>query len=425
MIEQRNRKWLLLIPLACLVACSQLLFADTIVLDEHEEFGDTRWGAIPYVFATDSLGTAVGVGAFISGVHQPQSGLVGSAFVTDNDSWLLAGALQNFRFDSLNRWFFDLYAQRSHFTDQRFYEGSNDSEKDHFLPGVSDDLHLEATSLYVLPVGAAKDNPLTVHKTSKGMRLSAPQGGKEWNPLASGKTILGTRYFYRYRDLQEIEREELLSASTNGLEVWLDYDNTDFLPNPTFGSRQKLTVSRDFGWFDSSNSWTNLTLDVSKYFNLGTSSWFRQQVLALDFWTSHTPSWDLDEDTERVNHRPPPGFGSELGGFDRLRAFPTGRFQDKSAVYYGAELRLTPQINGLDKLPLLKYLEIDWWQVVGFVEAGRVAPEYGADLFTKDLKWDVGLSFRIMTFRQPLRLDWATSDEDWSIWAMYSQPFSR
>jgi len=426
----------LLLPVFTLLLAIVLpVRADYITLDEKEVFGETRWGALPYFFSTDSLGTAIGAGAFISGVHQPQSSLVGTAFITDNDSWLVAGALRNFRFDDLERWFFNFYLQGSHFTDQRFYEspgrttepraGSNDSSKDDFISGISNDLHLEFTARYVLPIGAGRDNPLTVYRTRKGMRLSPPQGGRTWNPLESGKTVIGTRYFYRYRDLKELNEEDKVTANTNGIEIWLDHDNTDFLPNPTFGSRQKLTIIRDFGWFDSANSWTNLQLDLSKYFDLGTSDWFRQQVLALNFWTSNTPTWDYDPKTGYTDHRPPPGFGSELGGYDRMRGYPLGRFHDKAAVYYGAELRLTPVVNGLDKVPLLEFFEIDWWQVAGFAEMGRVAPDWDSDLLFKDLKWDVGLSLRIMTFRQPIRLDWAISDEDWSIWAMYDQPYSR
>ena len=390
---------------------------------------------MPYLFATESLGTALGAGAFIGGIRQPQSSLTATAFTTNNESWLAAGSLNNLRFDGLDRWFFDIYALTAHFTDQRYYDsidrstqdsaGSNDSSPDDFLSGVSNDLHLEFTLRYPLAIGAARDDPLTIHRTRKGLLLSEPQGGAAWNPLQSGKTLVGARYFHRYRDLQEIEREELLAVSTNGVEIWLDYDNTDFLPNPSRGSRQKLTLTRDFGWFNSSGSWTNLELDASKYFDLGRSAWFRQQVLALNFWTSYTPSWAVDQVSGRVAHRPPPGFGASLGGFDRLRAFPEGRFHDKAAVYYAAELRLIPQVNGLNRLPLLKHLEIDWWQLAGFAEAGRVAPAYHRELFTEDLKWDVGLSFRLMAFRLPLRLDWAISEEDQSLWAMYSQPFAR
>ena len=299
------------------------VFATSVTLDESERFGDTRRGAIPYAFSTDSLGTVLGIGGFVSGINQPQSRLVGTAFVSDNDSWLAAVSLGNYRFDALDRWFFSLYAQSSHFTDQRFYAtvdnrsadraGSNDSSKDDFITGVSNDTHLEFTVRYPLSIGSAKDDPLTTYRTRRGLLISAPLGGEEWNPLTSGKTILGGQYFFRHRDLQQIAQEDLLSVNTNGLSFWLDYNNTDFLPNANSGSRQKITLTRDFGWLKSSNSWTNLELDASEYFNLGTSDWFRHQVLALDFWTSYTPDWELDRATGAVDHRPPPEFAAYLG----------------------------------------------------------------------------------------------------------------
>ncbi len=408
--------------------------ADYVTLDENERFGEKRWGVIPYVFSTEALKGGGGLALLGSGFLQPQTGFAATAFYTANDSWLFAAFVRNLRVPGLDRLFIDLYAQGSHFTDQRFYEGvdpetgirfgSNDSNKEQFVSGVSDDLHLELTMRYALPVGAGREAPLTRFRTRRGMRISEPRGGKVWNPLTSGKTIAAARLFYRYRDLERLTREEA-TANTNGIELWLDYDNTDFLPNPSFGSRQKLKLTMDFGWFDSANSWTNIDFDASKYFDLGTSQWFRQQVLALDFWTSYTPTWDLDERTGEVRHGPPPGFGSTLGGYDRLRGFPVGRFIDKAAVYYTGEIRLTPHYNGLDTIPVIQWFDIDWWQVVGFVEAGRVGPEYGGELFFEDLKWDVGLSLRLMAFRQPVRLDWAYSEEGSSIWAMVSQPFSR
>ncbi len=435
MFNSYKHRILSLISFTVLIVCACVVSADSITLDENEEYGETRWGALPYMFSTETLGTAVGAAAFVGSINQPQSSLAATVFKTSNDSWLVGGVLNNLRLEKLDRWFFDIFAVGDHFTDQRFYvstdqtatgrAGSNDSSPDDFVSGISNDLHLELTARYVLPIGAARQNPLTEFRTRAGLLMSDPRGGDEWDPANHGRTLLGTRYFFRYRDLQEVDRQDALSVETNGLKFWLDYDNTDFIRNASRGSRQKLTVTRDFGWFDSSNSWTSIELDASKYFDLGTSGWFRQKVLALDFWTSHTPSWELDSDSGRVNHRPPPGFGSTLGGYDRLRAFPISRFHDRSAVYYGAELRLMPHVNGLDKMPLLKHLEIDWWQLAGFIEAGRVAPAYDTDLFTQDLKWDVGFSFRIMSFRQPLRLDWAISEEDSSIWAMYGQSFAR
>ncbi|MEN8205168.1 MAG: BamA/TamA family outer membrane protein [Pseudomonadota bacterium] len=409
-----------------------------VALDEGESIDEKRTGWLPYLFATDALGTAIGAGGFTAGTLQPQASLFGTGFVTSNDSALISGALNNFRLGD-SRFFTDTFLLLDHFTDQRFYAdldldpsvakaGSNDSDPDDFVSGTSNEVTFEFTVNYALPIGNAKDDPISVYRLKHGLLKSGPVGGSEWNPMTSGKTTLATRFFYTYRDLSKFNSNEddQLEAKTNGLDFRIEYDNTDFPRNPSYGSRQQFKVSRDFGWFDSSNSWTNLQLDMAKYFNLGTSDWFRQQVLALDFWTSSTPTWKTSPDNpQQVTHRPPPSYGSELGGFDRMRAYPSGRFRDKSAVYYAAELRLMPDYQPLHDLPVIKYFEIDWWQIVPFVEVGRVGPEYNSDLFFDNLKVDAGISLRLMAFRAVVRLDWAVSEEGNSVWAMISQPFSR
>lgn len=418
--------------------------SQSIALDEGMRAEDKRTGWLPYAFATDSLGTAAGVAGFSSGNFQYQASLFGTAFVTSNKSALVSAAMSNLRFGN-SRFFIDSFVLLDHFTDQRFYAeykpvpndtraGSNDSDKDDFLTGVSNELTLNLTLKYRLPIGGIEDDPVAVYQLRDGLLKSGPRGGENWNPWSSGQTTLGGKLFYTYRDLSEFEvnisgqnvLDEELVAETNGLELWLEYDNTDFPRNPARGSRQLLKISRDFGWGNSSNSWTNIELDLSKYFDLGRSNWFRQQVLALNFWTSNTTTWKTDPNNPNiVSKRPPPGYGSRLGGFDRLRAYPSGRFHDKAAVYYAAELRLVPQIQPLRDLPVLRYFEIDWWQVAPFIEAGRVAPDYDSDLLFKDLKWSAGIGVRLMAFRLPVRVDFAVSEEGPSVWAMFAQPFSR
>ena len=408
-----------------------------IALDKGQSIDEKRNGWLPYLFATDSLGAAVGVGGFTAGNLQPQSSLFGTAFVTSNKSALLSGAFSNYRLGD-SRFLTDSFVVLDHFTDQRFYvdldqdpsqarAGSNDSDKNDFVSGTSNEVTFNFTLKYPLAIGNARDDPVPVFRLDRGLLHDGPVGGRQWNPLTSGRTTLASRFFYTYRDLSDYgEDEDQLEARTNGLDFWIEYDNTDFPRNPSIGSRQQFMVSHDFGWFDSSNSWTNLELDMTKYFNLGTSNWFKQQVLAMNFWTSNTPTWETSPNNSRqVNHRPPPNYGSVLGGFDRMRAFPSGRFRDKSAVYYAAELRLIPDYQPLRDLPIINYFEIDWWQVVPFVEVGRVGPEYNSELFFKDLKWDAGIGLRMMAFRTVVRLDWAVSDEGSSVWAMISQPFSR
>jgi len=429
------------IPVLCVILlalASPLHAADALIaLDKGQSIDDKRNGWLPYIFATDSLGTAIGAGGFTAGTLQPQTSLFGTAFVTSNKSALLSGAFSNYQLGN-SRFLTDTYLLLDHFTDQRFYvdldldptqakAGSNDSDKNDFVSGTSDEVTFNFTLKYPLAIGNAREDPIPVYRLDRGLLHEGPVGGKEWNPLTSGRTTLASRFFYTYRDLSDYSGDEdQLEAKTNGLDFWIEYDNTDFPRNPTIGSRQQFKVSRDFGWFDSSNSWTNLELDMSKYFNLGTSSWFKQQVLAMNFWTSNTPTWETNPDNaQQVDHRPPPGYGAELGGFDRMRAYPSGRFRDKSAVYYAAELRLIPDYQPLHDVPIIKYFEIDWWQVVPFVEAGRVGPDYNSDLFFKDLKWDAGIGIRMMAFRAVVRLDWAVSDEGSSVWAMISQPFAR
>ena len=419
------------------------LSAQVIALDRGQTIDEKRSGWLPYLFASESLGTAIGAGAFTAGGRlQPQASLFGTAFVTSNESALISGAWSNHRFGK-SRFFFDGFALADHFTDQRFYlgqdidpdksrSGSNDSDAENYVTGVSNEVTIHATLKYRLPIGSLKDDPVAVYHLYQGLLESGPQGGESWNPMTSGQTTLAAKFFYTYRDLDDFVFNELNNdpidqtafAKTNGLEFWLDHDNTDFPRNPTRGSRQMLKVTSDFGWGESTDSWTNLEADLSKHFYLGKSKWFRQKSLALNFWTSNTTSWEVASDGS-IDHEPPPSYGSSLGGYDRMRAYPTGRFHDKAAVYYSAELRFIPQTQPLRDLPLLNYFEIDWWQVVPFVEAGRVNDEYNSDLFFKDLKVDAGIGLRLMAFRAVVRLDWAVSEEGSSVWAMIQQPFSR
>lgn len=421
----------------CALSVSLPSLAQIVTLDKSQTIDEKRSGWLPYFFATDSLGTAVGVGGGLGGVMQPQSSVFGTVFLTSNDSALLSGAINNLRLGN-SRLFTDSFLLVDHFTDQRFYAdldndlsnakaGSNDSDEDDFISGVSDEITFQQTLRYSLPIGSNAEDPLSIYTLDQGLLQSAPTGGKEWNPMTSGRTTLATRFFYTYRDLSEYdENEEQLEAKTNGLDFWLEYDNTDFPRNPSYGSRQQFKLTRDFGWFDSSNSWTNLELDMTKYVNLGTSDLFKHQALAFNFWTSNTPTWETSpNNAQQVTNRPPPGYGSQLGGFDRMRAYPNGRFRDKSAVYYAAEVRLTPQFQKMRDWPIIKYFEVDWFQVVPFVEAGRVSDEYNSNLLTKDLKLDAGIGLRVMAFRTVFRLDFAVSEEGAAIQAMISQPFSR
>ena len=410
--------------------------AQVVALDGDAPIDEPREGWLPYVFSAESMGFTAGVVAFSSGRFQPQTTLSGTVFGSTNESWGAVLSSSDLRVRGTERLFFDGFLMAGHFTDSRYYvdldndpgeppAGSNDSDPDDFVTGVSNSLQLDLTLKVPLPIGNAVDDPVSVYRLDRGLRRSGPVGGESWNPLKSGKTTVSATFFLHNRDLLDDVGGDLLIANSNGLEVGLDHDNTDFPRNPSHGSRQRFLVTRDFGWANSDNSWTNLQAELSKYFSLGTSDWFRQQVLAFNFWTSNSPTWEKGPSGSAAKNRPPPYLGSRLGGFDRLRAYPTGRFNDKSAVYYTAELRMTPEGNPLREAPLLDYFAIDWVQLVGFVEAGRVGPDYTRELFFEDLKLSAGLDLRLMAHRRVFRVGLAWSEEGSQIWAMFGQPFSR
>lgn len=69
---------------------------------------------------------------------------------------------------------------------------------------------------------------------------------------------------------------------------------------------------------------------------------------------------------------------------------------DRSAIYSTAEYRYTPHWNPIGEIFWLRWLKMDWWQFVGFVEGGRVANEYSFSELFSDWKVDVGLGLRAM-----------------------------
>jgi len=110
---------------------------------------------------------------------------------------------------------------------------------------------------------------------------------------------------------------------TNGIDIGYFWDNRDFPLNPSRGNALTLKLSRDFGVLNSSESWTVVQAELDAYHDFGESDWFRSQVLALDFWTADTPSWDKNGDS--IDHRAPAYTGATLGGLWRMRGYDLRR----------------------------------------------------------------------------------------------------
>jgi hypothetical protein len=402
---------------------------------------------VPYVFHTELLETGFGFARVKQGQWQPQDSLVFTAYGTTNKSWGVAGSLRRARFGE-SRWFVSpmFYVQRN--TAQRFYSelgfgvdetqgGSNNSDVNDFFQGRGWNVYGDAEFRYVMPIGLGRDQIIHQFDTDGGILTGGSSHGP-WNPMDSGRTMLVLKPFFMWRTLVVDENNigqfppfspvtlgEEEEGISNGLIANLEYDNRDFRVNPERGSYQKLGITRDFGWFNSSNSWTSLDADLRKYFSLGSSENFRQKVLALNVWTAYVPTWDLTKigNAYRIDNAPPENMGATLGGSHRLRGYPRGRFSDKAAIYYSAELRVIPEWNAVQSWPLIRNLPWRWWQVAGFAEIGRVAPSWDISELHHDMKWSAGVSLRAMIGSGLGRLDIAKSEESTQVIVMVNQPF--
>jgi hypothetical protein len=397
-----------------------------------DEKAEPRTLSLPYGFYNESFGLAAAYVYGITGYPQKQSAILATAMVGTKGSamgFLMGRDLQT-------RWserlFLDPVVSIGYFKDNDAYingnprfpiedAGSNDSDEDNFIEGDGWDNFFRLRFKYLLPIGHGRDEIISTYVIDQGLMTSAGTGGRSFNPLKSGQSFLELRPFYRSMEIDGDHIDEDLK--TNGFDFALFWDNRDFFPNPSKGNGLKLRVSRDFGWFNSSDSWTNLDGELDFYVPLGVSERFRQKVLVLDFWTSYSPSWDEKADGT-ISNRPPAYIGSTLGGLWRMRGYPSQRFSDKAAIYYAAELRLMPEWNPFEDWPRVqKYVGVQWLQIVPFGELGRVAPSWNLSELHSDMKWCLGLGIRAWAKGLVVRVDTAASEEGSKIQMIVSQPF--
>lgn len=408
------------------------VFAIGVYVDEDGNF-EKQTLMVPYPFWNETFGAAVGFSYGLTGFPQEQSALIGSAMVGSTGSGAVYLLGRDINLPMSNRLFFDTVASLSYASESDVYSsgnpnfagqraGANDSDADNFIQGKGWDNLLNLRFKYLLPIGHGKNQIIEKYYLKDGMLLPQSQKDLSWNPFTSGKTFIEFTPFYRYLEISGSDIDDY-ETKTNGLELALYWDNRDFPANPTMGNSLLLKMTNDFGWLDSTESWLATELEFDKYFSLGETENFRQRVLAFDFWSSYSPSWDVEDDGT-ISNRPPPFAGATLGGLFKMRGYPAQRFNDKAAVYYSTELRLIPKWNPFDEWNWIqKHVGVEWVQIVPFFELGRVAPSWNIDELHSDMKWSSGLGIRLWAKGLVVRVDTAFSDEDIGVQMMVSQPF--
>ncbi|MEH6570681.1 MAG: BamA/TamA family outer membrane protein [Halioglobus sp.] len=400
--------------------------------------GDSGGKFIPYGFYNADTGLALAAVWIGKGYIQDQVLSVANAWVGSNGSYQLFWANSDVLLPFSNRLFIDSVFMYSDWDEVDTYQngnpnfpgevaGSNDSDQDNFITATGDDLFGYLTLRYLLPVGDGRGDPIHTFKLKNGLPLPGSEaGGRDWNPLDSGRTTFELRPFYRDQDFEEEDSGEPFRNKTSGVKLALEYNNTDWYNNPTEGTIQRLTVARDWGLLDESSSWTSIQFRHSQFFNLGESNKARQRVLAFDIWTSDVPTWNSSHtsgDGEQIFHRAPLFEGSTLGGLERQRAYPSNRYHDRSAINYTAEYRYMPKWNPFPDIPLINTLHIPWWQWVAYAEVGRVADNWSFSDLHKKMKVSVGGSVRAMVYELVIRVDLGVSDEGGELQMFFNHPF--
>ncbi len=413
-------------------------------LPDFEKTGD--WIILPYFFSTEMTGFSGGIGTIAQGLLQPQTTFVGTLYygagqdVINNgvpETAHFSGGLlsySNIKVPYTKRLYLSGWGYTMHIPKDTIYtDGSNDSSEDDALTTTSQDNYYTISLNYVLPMGEGLDNPDGLYELHDGFATGRESFGNG-TPFVTGRTSLGIKTFYEHYEMENWKETEAWKDSDktpewndSGLRFYLLHDNTDYDLNPSRGYSFQLQYSNDFGWGDNLQSWNDIQFKYSKYFNLDTLSFTKQNVLALNFWTAYSPSWDNSREIlPGIDaHRPPPWEGAKLGGFIRMRGYSSSRFSDKAAIYAAAEYRAIIDWNPFKTDDFLKKhspVAIDWFQIVPFVEVGRVNDQYDFDLLT-DLKYDAGIGIRAMAAELPIRMDVGMGDEGVHMWVMIHQPF--
>lgn len=387
---------------------------------------------LPYAFYNESFGTAVGYVYGINGFPQKQSSLIATIMAGNEGSVMGFLMGTDIRLPWSDRLFLDPIISTGYFSDaDSFIEGNpvfpnqrpgdNDSDKDNFVSGNGWDNFFRLRFKYLLPIGSGKDQIIPNYVLEKGFLKSGATGGHSLNPLKSGRSFAEIRPFYRSQQIDgDYVNGEL---KTNGLDFALFWDNRDFHLNPSYGNSLRFKMARDFGLMDSSNSWTSMDGELDVYYPLGESELFRQRVFAFDLWTAYSPTWEKQPDNTIVG-RPPAYSGATLGGLWRMKGYPAQRFSDKAAIYYSAEMRLTPKWNPFENWHWIqKHVGVQWIQLAPFVEIGRVAPLWDISELHSDLKWCGGFAIRAMAKGLVVRIDTAASAEGVNVQMMVNHPF--
>lgn len=422
---------------AIILLIPTLSHAQSVTVDLNKEKPDDSpsedYLVVPFGYATDDDGIVFGVAGATSGFDQPQQSLGGVVRASANGTWGLVFQTLDLQLgDYDSRLFFDATVLMDHSVSSRGHTnfgpyngirpGSNASSNDDAVRSPQNEYLAEISLYYQLPMGTGKGERVHKYFIKDGFLENNPLGGDIWNPLESGRTTVHSTLFYQRQAYAAASQDKSISAG--GIELELRHDNRDWEKDPSKGSYQAVTFKAGLDPKEG-DPWNSIQVDLRKYYDLWQNDYFRKTTLALNGWLYYNPTWkEKQTSAGTVIENRAPHFMDPLGGMKKMRAYSSDRFSGKSAIYYSAELRLTPYWQPFEDTFIDKYFSIDWVQLVPFVEVGRVADEFNVSELHSNLKYDAGVDLRTLMNNFLVRIGVAVAGEDeWSVRGFVGHPF--
>tara|TARA_B110000902_G_C14256795_1_gene568208 strand:- start:879 stop:2126 length:1248 start_codon:yes stop_codon:yes gene_type:complete len=304
-----------------------------------------------------------------------------------------------------------LYLQylRAHgfkFAFQQYSSRGMNTSKDDFQYGIGNSYDLNAPTLKLTFMDRMLEIGLGINKQSGTFQKFV--NPDESDPTKQGETVA-------------IFDPGLEINIANKIEFSTRIDFTDDYKDPRRGIRNSLFIDRQTAKTSSEPSFDVVTNDLQIYIPVLEKSTIVFDLQISDAYVTKKGETNLEvlriknggnenlTNAELASNTN--GTSLSLGGGDRLRSFPEGRFQGAHTIYYAAEFRWNYSSSGGEKLDLFFIQDlVEELQVALFFEQGSVS-EAKSEL-GKTVKTSVGSGFRFLSGSGNLyRADFATGNE--------------
>ena len=304
-----------------------------------------------------------------------------------------------------------LYLQylRAHgfkFALQQYSSRGMNTSKDDFQYGIGNSYDLNAPTLKLTFMDRMFEIGLGINKQSGTFQKFV--NPDESDPTKQGETVA------TFDPGLEINIANKIEFSTR-------IDFTDDYKDPRRGIRNSLFIDRQTAKTSSEPSFDVVTNDLQIYIPVLEKSTIVFDLQISDAYVTKKGETNLEvlriknggnenlTNAELASNTN--GTSLSLGGGDRLRSFPEGRFQGAHTIYYAAEFRWNYSSSGGEKLDLFFIQDlVEELQVALFIEQGSVS-EAKSEL-GKTVKTSVGSGFRFLSGSGNLyRADFATGNE--------------